>query len=76
MKVKDAHDWDKDSYVQFCQGHATDENPFDELLSMCGVPRLLQELQKRQLDHMLTQRDPLLTQLQDLSCKLDVKVGA
>lgn len=76
MKVKDAHDWEEDSYVKLCNRHATDEKSYLELLGMCGIPRLLEELQKRQLDHMLTQRAPLLAHLQLLSGKLNVKVGA
>ncbi len=49
---------------------------YDELLSMCGIPRLLKELQKRQLDHMLSQRHRLLGNLTALASKLDVTVRA
>lgn len=43
---------------------------------MCGIPRLLRELQKRQMNHMLSQRQQLLSNLQRLSKKLNVQVCA
>lgn len=67
-------DWEEDDYMSFCWKHAEDNESHKRLLSMCGIDRLLQELQSRQMDHMLTQRGPLLTNLQSLASTLNVQV--
>ncbi|KAL0051025.1 hypothetical protein WJX82_000800 [Trebouxia sp. C0006] len=73
VNVKDSVDWPEQKYQEFCQAHSEGSQAvYDELLSMCGIPRLLKELQKRQLDFMLSQRHQLLTNLTALARKLDV----
>ncbi len=75
VNVKDSVDWPEQKYQEFCQAHSEGSQAvYDELLSMCGIPRLLKELQKRQLDFMLSQRHQLLTNLTALARKLDVTV--
>ena len=77
VNVKDSVDWPEQRYQEFCQAHSEGSQAvYDELLSMCGIPRLLKELQKRQLDHMLSQRHRLLGNLTALANKLDVAVCA
>jgi len=77
VNVKDSVDWPEQKYQEFCQAHSEGSQAvYDELLSMCGIPRLLKELQKRQLDHMLSQRHQLLANLTALASKLDVRVCA
>ena len=77
VNVQGSVDWPEQKYQEFCLAHSdNNEGVYDELLSMCGVPRLLQELQKRQLDHMLSQRQRLLSNLSALAAKLDVAVRA
>ncbi|KAL0026089.1 hypothetical protein WJX79_009086 [Trebouxia sp. C0005] len=73
VNVKDSVDWPEQRYQEFCQAHSEGSQAvYDELLSMCGIPRLLKELQKRQLDHMLSQRHRLLGNLTAVASKLDV----
>ncbi len=75
VNVKDSVDWPEQMYQEFCHAHSEGSQAvYDELLSMCGIPRLLKELQKRQLDHMLSQRHQLLANLTALARKLDVTV--
>lgn len=75
VNAKDSVDWPEQRYQEFCQAHSEGSQAvYDELLSMCGITRLLKELQKHQLDHMLTQRHQLLANLTALARKLDVTV--
>ena len=75
VNVKDSVDWPEQGYQEFCQAHSEGSQAvYDELLSMCGIPRLLKELQKRQLEHMLSQRHQPLANLTALGRKLDVTV--
>lgn len=77
VNVKDSVDWPEQSYQEFCMVHCEeDQAVYDALLSMCGIPRLLKELQKRQLDHMLSQRQRLLSNLTALASTLDIAVRA
>jgi hypothetical protein len=74
VNVKDSADWLEQRYQEFCQAYSEGSQAvYDELLS---IPRLLKELQKRQLDHMLSQRHRLVGNLTALASKLDVTVCA
>ena len=75
VSVKDSIDWSEDMYQEFCTFHSESSQEYETLLSMCGIPRLLKELQRRQLDHMLSQRHQLLSNLGTLASTLDVKVS-
>ena len=75
VKVEKSVDWPEHQYEEFCTYHSESKQEYDKLLSMCGIPRLLKELQRRQLDHMLSQRNQLLSNLSTLSSQLDLKAS-
>lgn len=75
MNVKDSVDWSEQEYQDVCNAHSYGKlDIYEKLLSMCGIPRLLGELQKRQMSYMLSQRQQLLSNLQGLPKKLNVEV--
>ena len=67
VSVKDSIDWSEETYQEFCAFHSESSQEYETLLSMCGIPR--------QLDHMLSQRHQLLSNLGTLASTLDVKVS-
>ena len=80
VNVKNSVDWPEHEYEDFCRRHSGSDQEYvhsvySTLLSMCGIPRLLKQLQKRQLDHMLSQRHQLLSNLDTLSNQLKVQAS-
>ena len=77
VSVPDSLDASEDWWEALCSANQLSQEEQEDMLSMCGIPRLLAALQKLQFEHMLAHHSEMMAKLQSKLQEIlpRVKVG-